>query len=87
MKLPETLKIINVVGPVQGRKDGRDYCIAEAEQPSEGASHWSTIRWKCVVQATVRPSWMKVGNSVPVQVTEYQGRNGEGSFDVVQTGK
>lgn len=82
MKLPEKLKILNVAGPVVSRKDGKDYVFAEAEQPSEGACHWSTIRWKCVVQSSVRPSWMKVGNEVPVQVTQYDGRNGEGAFDV-----
>lgn len=83
MQLPTKLKIINAVGPVVGRKDGKDYCFAEAEQPSEGSTHWSTIRWKCVVQSAVRPSWMVVGKEVAIQVTQFDGRGGEGSFDVV----
>lgn len=83
MLIPTKLKIARVVGPVQGRRDGKDYCFAEAEQPSDGASSWSTIRWKCVVQSSVRPSWMVVGKEVAIQVVEFNARDGEGSFDAV----
>lgn len=82
MKIPSSLKLIRVFGPVKSQKNGRDYCFAYAETPSEGASAWSSIRWRCVSERLAFPTAWKVGAEVPVEIVEFKARDGEGVFDV-----
>ena len=81
MTIPNKLKLLSVRGPITA-KNGKDYCFAEAETPSDGVSSWATIRWRCIAQRIAFPSSWKVGAEVPVDILEFRGRDGEGRFDV-----
>lgn len=84
MQIPQKLKLISVRGPVTG-KNGKDYCFAQAETPSEGISPWSSIRWECIRQCVALPSAWKVGAEVNVQILEFNAREGGGRFDVPES--
>lgn len=84
MEIPNKLKLISVAGPVTA-KNGKEYCFANAETPSDGVCAFSTIRWRCVRQCISLPTTWKVGAEVPVQILEFKARDGEGSFDVPAT--
>lgn len=81
MTIPNKLKLLSVRGPITA-KNGKDYCFAEAETPSDGLSSWSTIRWRCISQRISFPTAWKVGAEVPVDILEFRGRDGEGRFEV-----
>jgi len=88
MEIPSKLKLLSIHGPATSKKNGLQYMFADAESPADPAiCTFSTIRWRCVRQCVNFPSNWKAGAEVPVQVLNFNARDGVGEFDVPQNAR
>lgn len=77
--IPESVKVLQSIGPIKSEKTGTEFYLVQAETPNPIPGGWSSIRWNGI---SVKP--VPAGTELPLasRVRDIKFERGEGSFRV-----